>query len=676
MGKSAGRHLMEEVFPNAFVKGNANRPTMEVVYEDSLQAIQTLGSGTLDPCNEKCTLGFGGQLFASAKRAAEFALRSTGSEFETHTYVMCYDKHEFVPIAKGSQQKTRDDNKAAKGSPVAKAKNPKGSPSDSPKVKRTNSRECKDVKEKPVINRTPPDGIPYKARRPYLVADQPVPRDIHDALTDRLDTRRDLIACMCYEWLDLDGPYKFDIPDGKRVIIDGHCLTLEHVKRLMFSDKLKVPLTQEFINTTPICLERIDTITWKLTWRTDLTNRIGEAEFSFFAIHKKLCEYEGRPMSAELISDDTDVMWLSLAYLYKLKPMDRPLVYMKYAPHISWVYRAYQPLMEYEQGVMTNQLFDDIEHARWMNPDDIAASKLITDDSSENVIMISDDLPLINKRTNTGAQKQATNKKTKSKKGQQEDSVPSNGRKNLPKKGSNSKEKEKEEDEDDGKGKSKKKGASNRKAKMSPWYDENENGHRFRQAFLQTEHKTINMIATMYMAGGDYNYGYYGITHESLFHAIRRYSDYIGSLVTIENSGSKGYNIILNGDAYARLIKSAYIVAKKLKKFDEDDDDGEKIVFCDPAMTDITEIEDMVKHMVPQNRFPVTHSMVKYAKQLSLYLKIVYQIGTPRLEEPLCIKYGHSKIDSTKPLCKENVTLDYVDPYTQYEKTVKKAKTK
>lgn len=308
--KSDARHELERLFPGAFHVGVSSyeRGTI-VAFEDGLQSLKPLGSGTLDTCNESCRLRFADDIIANAKKSAE----STLCETSCSTYFIVFDKVIYVPIVKGHEQRKRDDSKVTASSP-------------------------KESKKKPEPDRTPSDGIGFKQRRPYLVRGQPIPRDLKLAIGDRDDTLPHIISCMCMEWANPGSELAIVTPKFKRVIIDGHGLTLEMARWCKIGGKY--PANDEEAYQTPILIGDPFEHSYDKSharWFPALRNQHGETDFAIFFHMSKMEKMYSERLHAEIYTTDTDLINLSLIYLDG-KGANGPQIYWRYTPNLCWIY--------------------------------------------------------------------------------------------------------------------------------------------------------------------------------------------------------------------------------------------------------------------------------------------------------------------------------------------------
>lgn len=317
--KSEARHELARLFSGAFNSGCVSLGRdFDVAFEDGLQALKSIGNGLLDTCNECPKLRTADDIFEATKRSAEQALNYTNCS----TYCFLFDKYKYVPMAKGHEQSLRDNKRSTEEQECeSEPKNKNG--------KRT---------KKPEPDRTPLDGKPHRKRRPYLVSGMPIPRDVRLAIHDRDDSLPHIISLQCMEWISLGSPHCLNIPQFKRVIIDGHCLTLEMAKTCGVGGKY--PASDKDAYQTPILVGdpfgNSDNKSFAI-WCPEFKNQHGEADScTFFLLEHLIGKYPHR-IHAEIYSNDTDMLNLSLIELDK-RGSEAPYIHWRFAPHPSWVF--------------------------------------------------------------------------------------------------------------------------------------------------------------------------------------------------------------------------------------------------------------------------------------------------------------------------------------------------
>ncbi len=577
----------------------------DVVFEDSIQALKSVGQGACDPSrvDPPCSVRNGRELLMCMKKSAEQILSETGC----HTYVMCFDRYEKVPKAKGAEEASRDDKKTGVGG--------RGDEEETDGIDGSNADEAGKGKGKkrrstnggtprpvPVIDPNPEDGIGFKDRRPYLTLDDPLPRDWNGAMKDRDDTVRHVVRWLCLRWLGYEGEeVTFSVPKGKRIILNGHELTNEvvdpsnvrwHQKSRASIEDLPicvgtpVPGGEGGITKTvlrgsdsrvlPLRLEVernfgfSTSSEWKrddLTLCEDLKNEIGEADFQFFYLHKSLCESFGRSISAHIFSTDTDMLYLSLYHSRYVGLGSDPQIYWRYAPCISWVFRpdADRPWPTEEKWVCVNRLLEDIE------------SGFVSRDFEKQI-------------DETERYREGSN-----------DNNPGG--------------------ESDGGG----------------------GNSVLMKDFSRLRFKVLDVLTCVFAGGGcDYTWGYQGITYDKILEAFLAHGSHIGDLVAMDPNVPHGITIV--GDAYAKLIVVSYLMGKKqLRDF--------------PIDVGVPEIERRLNKIGPKNRFPDEDGMYGMMYHLLYYLKMIRQIHSPDLTEPDPETYGFRAKDPNEPISRTNVVM-------------------
>lgn len=161
--------------------------------------------------------------------------------------------------------------------------------------------------------------------------------------------------------------------------------------------------------------------------------------------------------------------------------------------------------------------------------------------------------------------------------------------------------------------------------------------------------RALNFILIWLVGGTDYNEGYKTLTHQHIATALKLYHNYIGNVITLSDDFDCG--ITINGEAYVRLLKCVYMVAKD-KTFKQ------KI---HPSVMSFERLQSLTSHL-KNSLNPLAHmDIVKCTLLHSLYtLKMIYQIGNSRINVPGNITdYAYSKLDEKLPLSRDNIKRLY-----------------
>lgn len=257
-GKSNSRHIFQDLCSSAYHLKELITES-KVVCEDTLQALKPMaGIDRFNPANEQCILKSGRDLVDRIKRSFEKShtkYEDIQQGYGPKYYVMHFDKSRFVPMTKGVEQCRRDEQK-----------------------KRNEENGVKKKEE----------NADYKKRRPYLFLDKPLPSDFGNALSDRDDTQVEIINFICFQLLNNRNDCHAIVPQGKYLVIEGHCLTLEQCKKLGVGlGQNWCPENDEEAYCTPIIISYEEK-----KWAKFLQNEIGETDFSCFYIYDKICQHE------------------------------------------------------------------------------------------------------------------------------------------------------------------------------------------------------------------------------------------------------------------------------------------------------------------------------------------------------------------------------------------------
>jgi len=276
-GKSQGVAKLRRLFPRGW-SGSSSFDRPNAALFDSLQGLIGFSDGTGREC---------------AMRAARLP-KLYIAEY-CPLVVMCFDVHEDVPIAKAAEQSLR-----------AEA-----------------TRRAQEAKDALASE----SGRGYRELpEPGIWLDRLVPRDFAEGLQDRAGYRRAVVRFLCRQWIGSpDESVRLHPSPGCKVVISGHCLRPSDLAELTETEAdwhalgLRAGDDPEHV---PLVIES-DTFRFD----PDLTHRIGEGEMQFFHFIERL-----RPARSILVSTDSDVLFLAMAYL-----RDRPEL------TIDWRYDARTP---------------------------------------------------------------------------------------------------------------------------------------------------------------------------------------------------------------------------------------------------------------------------------------------------------------------------------------------
>jgi hypothetical protein len=535
MGKSQARHELQRYVPSVFFPGLPEQRQPQVVIEDLHQVIRPLGSSPdLTPGDVSCKLKRGFDIFIFTKRSAEYTLEHT----EAETYIGIFDKARYVPIIKGEEQASRD------------------GPKDVPT---TSKRRAKEIKPKP--DTTPVDGIPHDKRRPYLTPKDAPPRDLKLAISDRNGTQMEIIRNIVSSWISPASGARLRVPDGKRVIIDGHCLTVAGGKAIGIAGD--APDTDEDAYCTPILIGtdfggEEDTV----RWMPELFNRLGETDYTMFYMHKRMGDITGEPVRTDMLSTDTDTLMLGLVYMEKYGAQAGDL-WWRYKPNLTWCFHTERPNVTFQEWVHVTAAYTAIKGGRFMRD------------------------PPPNAHRSESKKKAWQEERQRMTQAQRDDIA--------------------------------------KKAEMNE------------KSYESLSHGVMTFVAAMWSCGCDYTESYNRLTHEYFIDAIRQHIAYIGDVVVTDSHG-----VMLNGNAYARLIKCAFMQSKDMKD--------------KPESVSMALIHKKMERLSKNFQFPSTERIQITARHLLYNLILAYQVGSAsELSQPNPLHYYYELVDPSKGLTRDNL---------------------
>lgn len=669
--KSDGRHLLQLQWPEAFYPRPPQIPKTGNVHQDAYlvlaDEIQTIKSFIPDPTSDAYKPIMFEEFMAGLLRSAIYTLESQPS---TKIYGFVLDKSKYVPISKGVEQ-----------------------------TKRSAKIASDPEKHEEKYSVPPADGIDFRHRRPYLVPGKELPTDWNLAKHDRHGTLQDIIKCISKSMCDVrTTPSNVpNIPPTKRMFVDGHALNLDDVMSLasIYPDREMAIMHKEKrynpellglkatwqmsgfcdsetdVYDTPICFEYyIDKETFEdgrlIYFLKPLRNRIGEADFAFFTLHRlvsqmeymndlketgeivKCClsekakrDFEFLPL--DIYSIDTDIIYLASIFADKIRKTFLkliPPIWMRFAPKMSWGFGRYFGLKdEFCHWCCINELYKSIEIDAEFKPPPTSNNAADDDEDNEN------------------------------------------------------------EDDENNAAKSKKKGSKFTKLVSDPNLLKN---YSFNLRYF-VEDRILSLIITLLIGGGDYTSGPRSITTEKLFLSFKMFSKTIGNLVEKHdeheneleesllenfNSGVEKENMSLSpsdisnqkssfqnqnlsadsaagkkaraeeelakfrnqyenelnpkqkygfpyytvsGNAFSKVIRGGYILARKMKNDNGDD--------ADPAEVSWHKLQNNFSRLAAQNQPLTVHQMIPRRLHLTHYLFMISQLGDRCLLEPLDLHF-------------------------------------
>lgn len=204
-------------------------------------------------------------------------LRSSFFNRNVSTVVLCFDKSNYVPISKGQTQNDRNKEKEER------------------------------IAQLPEL---------------ILDLDMRLTSTWNDYLSKRGYTRNEMIRFVCKHLLDPKGPARINWPLNIELIVDGHCLEASDVEEwgiqcedqnIHLSDWME---NEHELNDYPI---KMTLKNQKLNYSFEkrLHNKIGEFDYNAFYLAKTMSNIKGGSPVIEIQSVDTDMIYLSMIYLYK-----------------------------------------------------------------------------------------------------------------------------------------------------------------------------------------------------------------------------------------------------------------------------------------------------------------------------------------------------------------------
>ena len=682
--KSKVRHLLEATFPMAFTKstivGNKITASMlsdledsvtrtnngktapgdskyELYIEDALQPLKSYNVREDDTYKLKTE-----QLAGNMLRNCNYYMQKSLDDPTTH--FILFDKYRHVPITKGGEQQKRDAN-----------------PSNNVVVKNS-----KDIDE-------------YDNAPPYFMYGQPIPLDWNDAKEDREGRFSQAIRFITKCWLTPTMNYTcLNPPPGKKVILDGHCLSRKDmdelgvtgieeaeeqlVKRLMDSNK-KITRREDIridFRDIPICIEtpkegekaanlfpwqrklnlngnnnnnsnnsidaNIDEIRMpnqRLIYVVpELYNELGEADYTIFFMIRKMFQFSQRNLKTKIFSIDGDITNLAIAHIHRwFSDIDFNLDYN-----------------QTKQIEKRKQIESTIAAKNKSNNNNGNVSIAI--DTPLKKITIQEEFAYLPQLTIQYEPRptwmifgQTLNEELVREINVKQlyiDMERTNfyrmsigEKKKIQKEQKQQQQQQQQHNDDDNDGN----GNDNTISKVST-LTVDENDKMKRNALFK--HKAINFTLIWIIGGCDYNESIKGITHEHLLEAIKRYSNYIGDVIVFTDDSMKyDCGISIDGGAYFRLLKCAYCIAKQ-----------KSIEGIHPSQLTLDRIDELTK--TPKSVNPLMQTeLLSFTLLHAIYIvKMMYQVGNNKLMfNGYPSDYGYAMIDTTKAWTRDNTKRIY-----------------
>lgn len=689
--KSKVRHLLEATFPMAFNKSSivgSNKITAsmlsdledsvtrtnngktapgdskyELYIEDALQPLKSYDVKNGNDDNNNTYKLKTEQLAGNMLRNCNYYMQKSLDDPTTH--FILFDKYRHVPITKGGEQQKRDSN-----------------PSNNVVV-----QNSKDIDE-------------YDNAPPYFVYGQPIPSDWNDAKEDREGRFSQAIRFITKCWLTPTMNYTcLNPPPGKKVILDGHCLSRKDmdelgitgieeaeeqlVKRLMDSNK-KITRREDIkidFRDIPICIEtpkegekaanlfpwqrklnlgnnngngnsinaidaNIDEIRMpnqRLIYVVpELYNEIGEADYTIFFMIRKMFQFSQRNLKTKIFSVDGDITNLAIAHIHRwFSDIDFNLDYnqtkqIEKRKQIESTITSKNKSINGGGGGGNNNSNNNI---------DTPLKKITIQEEFAYLPQLTiqyEPRPswmVFGQTLNEELVREINIKQLYIDMERTNFYRMSIGEKKKIQKEQKQQQNDGGDDDTD----------NNTISKVSTLTVE-ENDKMKRNALFK--HKAINFTLIWIIGGCDYNESFKGITHEHILEAIKRYSNYIGDVIVFTDDSMKyDCGISIDGGAYFRLLKCAYCIAKK-KSFKDKE--------IHPSQMTLDYIDKITA--TPKGVNPLMQTeLLSFTLLHAIYIvKMMYQVGNNKLMfNGYPSDYGYAKIDINKGWTRDNTKRIY-----------------
>jgi len=589
--KSQARHVMEKMYPEAFLSGVDGK--YDVILLDSLQLLKEIGNQKDDPTNENRRRLTGKDLVVCLKNSAEYYLKNTTCS----VCVILFDKIERVPLGKGETQENRDETKnnyIEENHIINDGLTPT-------KILENTGAVDNILEEKKFCETEYKNLIPFQLKRPYLHLDQVIPSDWGLAMTDRENTAKHIIAWIVFQmFFSTDCDCIIQVPPGKKVMIDGHCLDFGSLEmNLTDRDSLFQSLYNKFPKERNQFMELCSKLYFVplvkeqtyaqnssfyvppqelLYFDCSYFNENGEADFNFFYYLQKMSKDPKLNVFC-IHSVDTDILHYSLWYLEDHFVDDltqKKVLYWKYGPKPAWPLYCKYPYSSGSKIVDINVLQNLITGKdTHINLDDlIDYDKLYK--SNSNLVSVPD-----TKKTDTT-------------------------KKRVP------------------------------MSKVLPidW-------QCVRKSLYQTKNTVKNLVCCFLLGGSDYTKGYCGITYEKIVYAFSMHSSYIGCLIEKIKYQPGDSNICwfhtVNPVSYVRTVLSSYIYAHPTKFQKEK---KSTLTILDPQGYTYSSITVKTSSLALKNQLPKKEFINSSCLHLCYYIFMLNQLGEHIIQEPDLPTFG------------------------------------
>ena len=428
----------------------------------------------------------------------------------------------------------------------------------------------------------PRDGISFQERRPYLVLDQPLPADWKGAMEDRQDTLQHVIALVCEMWLFSDDP------DVRLCVPEGSSIILDgHCLSRAVLEKhgIIVPGNDDLDPyDVPICVGR---------------NLFNVEPLTIYARE----EEEGKPFLCPELTNQLGETDFVVFFLHRqlCECLKQPLSMSIFSTDTDMLFLSLVYTLKREGDVsifwrykpLPTWVFHDLEYVSRSQEKWVDIHALWSCMERGHFALE----PLLPK--SKPKRKRKLSKEEELKEHREEERVRKKCKTHL---------------------------------------------EQSQRDFLGLRSKTLSIIGPMIIAGGDYTTAYYGMTHERFMAAMLTFPTYIGDVIQARTDTP--YGVQIDPRAYARLIKSTFMQARRVRMIDHQ---------CSPQNTTVGAIVQETKKLAEQNRFPHVDTVCTRYRHALYYMRMLWQLGTSSIREPDPKLYAYAADDPGREMSRSNI---------------------
>jgi hypothetical protein len=302
--KSEARKILLKEYGSC-VHSQSNPSTKEnvVVFLDALQTIYNMPGAleyrdkfkkttNVDGCQVQVeSLITFGEMAKKLRTTVQYYI----SQFHCLAVIVSFDKQDYVPLAKGTVQTTRDTAKDGETKPK--------------KGKKKGTDEGEDEKKEEYVR----EKAPSVSIENFVVEDDAqVPSNFREHMSHRDGNRKKIISYLSRNLLC--GEHSVSVQRGTILLIDGHCVTWDELIEMPIFERNE-EFAYDDIQVYPLsrAIPSGGAGSASVSLIAKYKNNIGEADFTAFFYHREMHK-NVLNMTYIIVSTDSDITFLSMMY--------------------------------------------------------------------------------------------------------------------------------------------------------------------------------------------------------------------------------------------------------------------------------------------------------------------------------------------------------------------------